>query len=318
MSQVAGPVPGEPSWFQGARAATDALPSGLPEVSVCIPVYNGAATLAATLASILSETSPVFEVVVLDNASTDDTAALLSAYTDSRLRVVTNPVTVPLADNWNLAVRLARGKYVKVVCADDLIKPGALEIQARVLRQENDVALVAARRDMVDVQGEVIAPARGLRRLIGRMAGEKVIRRVVLSGQNPIGEGAGVMFRQVDFIAVDGFHGERVFPMDIDLWVRLLRRGDFVGLPESMAAFRIGLTSASALATADQHHEYLGFVRSVAATPDSGLRRGDLTANAVRAQFSRLRRTMLFRFVRTSPRTQARVRRVTQACGKRS
>lgn len=285
--------------------------SRTPQVSVCVPTYNGAATLDATLASVLAEPMTDLEVLVLDNASTDETQAVLAAYNDPRLRVERNETTLDIAANWNRIVELSRGELVKVVCADDVIRLGALVAQVRVLSDDPDIAVVASRRDMIDHDGHIIASSRGLARLIGRFRGEDAVRRIVRSGQNPIGEGAGVMFRRADFDAVGGFRGYPVFTMDLDLWVRLLRRGDFVGQSESLASFRIGTTTVSARATAVQHQEYLGFVRAIAADPTSGVRRADLQVGAMRAPFARLRRVLLFRLVRSPDRVQAAVQRAT-------
>jgi cellulose synthase/poly-beta-1,6-N-acetylglucosamine synthase-like glycosyltransferase len=79
-----------------------------PRVSVCIPVYNGERFLAETIRSVLDQTYRDFELVVLDNASTDATGRIARSFGDARVRVETNPATIVQPENWRAAVRLCR------------------------------------------------------------------------------------------------------------------------------------------------------------------------------------------------------------------
>ncbi|NNG38559.1 glycosyltransferase [Flexivirga sp. ID2601S] len=234
-------------------------------VSVCIPTYQGGRFLDETLRSVLAQDADDLEVVVRDNASTDETAQVLAAHDDPRLRVITAAETVDLPTNWRLAVEATTGDYVKLVCADDLIAHGAIRRQAAVLSARPEVSVVAARRALIDSQSRILLRHMGLRGLLGVHPGGRVARTIVRRGGiNPIGEPCGVMFRRADYDAVGGWDGSRVHPMDVDLWLRLLRRGDLFGQPDELAAFR---TSESAYSTAhskDQYAEYVGFSRRVA------------------------------------------------------
>ena len=83
-----------------------------PKVSVCIPVYRGEAFLAETVRSVLSQTFEDFELVLLDNASTDETPHIARSFGDPRLRIVTNVTTLSQPDNWRRAVELCRAPLV--------------------------------------------------------------------------------------------------------------------------------------------------------------------------------------------------------------
>jgi glycosyltransferase involved in cell wall biosynthesis len=218
----------------------------IPSVSVCIPVYNGELFLAETIRSVLDQTYRDFELVVLDNASPDESGAIARSFHDPRIRVERNPMTLPQAENWNRVVELARGPLVKVVCADDLLHPRCLELQVEPMDADPGLAVVASRRHMIDEESRVIVPRRGLKGLVGVHTGVEVARRVVRSGANPIGESNNVLFRREDFFTVGGWKTDRPNVMDIDLWLRLLQLGDFLGLPEALAAFRIGRGTVSA------------------------------------------------------------------------
>ncbi len=254
-----------------------------PEVSVCIPAYRGAEMLPATLRSVLAQDHDDFEVVVVDNASDDGTDRAVRPFlADPRVRFLPFSDHVSLADNWRRAVDACRGELVKLVCADDIIHPHALTTQALVLRDDPTVSVVASRRHVIDDQGRILAGASGLHGLLGRHTAADVAHAILRLGINPIGEPNGVLFRRSDYDAVGGWDGDHVFAMDIDLFLRLLTRGDLVGQPDSLAAFRVWPQSLSSAHSARQYDQNLAFVRRVAQTygEDADSRRLGLVAKA--------------------------------------
>src|SRR5438552_8302595 len=100
-----------------------------PQVSVCIPTYNGAAYLTDCLDSVVSQTYSSFEVLVVDDCSADASAEIARTYArrDSRIRVFVNETNLGLVGNWNRCVQLARNEWIKFVFQDDLIRPECLE-----------------------------------------------------------------------------------------------------------------------------------------------------------------------------------------------
>jgi glycosyltransferase involved in cell wall biosynthesis len=265
-----------------------------PHVSICIPVRNGERFLAATIRSALDQTCPDIEVVLLDNASTDATPEIMGSFDDPRIRAVRNPDLLSLSDNWNRAVRLGGAPLVKLLCADDLLHPRCVELQVRHLEGNPGSALVAARRHMIDERNRVIAPNRGLSGLTGVHTGCEVARRVVRSGTNPIGEPGGALFRREHFDAVGGWRAERRHVMDLDLWMRLLPHGRFVGLQQTLAAFRIGRGSVSATNDRAVYDEQRQLVDEVIMTTCFDVRRRDMRIGRFGAPAGRARRRALF------------------------
>jgi glycosyltransferase involved in cell wall biosynthesis len=265
-----------------------------PHVSVCIPVYQGEQFLGQTIRSVLEQTYHDYELVVLDNASHDNTSRIAHSFHDPRLRIETNQTTIPQPYNWRRAVALCRAPLIKLLCADDLLHPRCLELQVPPMDADARIALVAARRNMVDEHGRVVAPHRGLARLVGRRCGVQVARRVMRTGTNPIGEPGGVLFRRADYLAVGGWHPGRRWAMDLDLWIRLLQRGDLVGLAETLAAFRVGAHSLSAENDARIYHDQNAIMNQIAATPQLNIRSLDRAAARIGAPIGRLRRRLLF------------------------
>lgn len=235
-------------------------------VSVCVPTYQGARFLSETLDSILAQDYDDFELVVCDNASTDSTPEILASYDDPRLRVVRNTEVVDLPTNWRNAVEASTGTLVKVVCADDLLAPGVLRRQAEILQQHPEVTLVSSRRAMIDAESRVRVASTGLGDLAGMRDGREVARSIVRrGGANPVGESAATMFRRADYEQVGGWDRTHVYPMDIDLWIKLAGLGRFYGIPEPLAAFRRSDSNLSAAHSREQYEELRALMRQVSA-----------------------------------------------------
>jgi glycosyltransferase involved in cell wall biosynthesis len=276
----------------------------VPSVSVCIPVYQGERFLAETLRSVLDQTYRDFELVVLDNASSDHSAAVVQSFGDPRIRLERNSTVLSQPDNWNRVVQLTRAPLVKLVCADDLLHPRCLELQVAPMEADPGLALVAARRHMIDEQSRVIVPRRGLAGLTGVRTGVEVARRVVRNGANPIGEPGGVLFRREDFFAAGGWRADRTYIMDLDLWMRLLQYGEFLGLPETLAAFRIGRGSVSSENGDRITEEQRLLVEEIGDSPLFQVRGIDMTVGRIFAPAGRARRRALFAISKFSARKQ--------------
>ncbi|MRH88245.1 glycosyltransferase [Nocardia sp. SYP-A9097] len=208
----------------------------MANLSVCVPVHDSGRTLRATLRSIL-EQDTAFEVIVLDNASTDDTVRVAHSFNDKRLRVVRNRVPLPIGENWNKCVSLATGRLVKVVCAGDILLPGSLDKQVAVMGDQG-IAVCASKFQVVDADGRVEQTGLGLPNLLGQRDSRTLLRTIVRRGPADFGPTATAMFRRKDFERVGGFRGDPALPMDVDLIARLSAFGLFYGMSESLAAWR--------------------------------------------------------------------------------
>jgi glycosyltransferase involved in cell wall biosynthesis len=108
-----------------------------PVVSVIIPVWNGAALLPETLRSLQSQTFTDFEALIVDDGSTDDTAAVAGTFcqADARLRLVSRP-HAGLSATRNAGLELARGEFIAFLDSDDVWLPGKLERQMELFRAD--------------------------------------------------------------------------------------------------------------------------------------------------------------------------------------
>ncbi len=116
----------------------------MPRVSVITPSYNGAAHIAATIDSVLAQTLTDWEMVIVDDCSTDDTRAVLASYTDPRIRVIALPENLGPVGARNRAFAAARGRYVAGLDQDDLCHPDRFAFQAAFLDAHPGTVLVAS------------------------------------------------------------------------------------------------------------------------------------------------------------------------------
>jgi len=106
-----------------------------PFFSICIPNYNYARYIGETIQSVLNQTCQDFEIIVADNASTDDSVDVVRKFNDPRISLVVNQYNVGFAPNLDLATENARGEYIILLSSDDLIMPNALEQYAELISQ---------------------------------------------------------------------------------------------------------------------------------------------------------------------------------------
>jgi len=255
----------------------------VPAVSVCVPLYNKETFVGRTIASLLAQTFTDFELVVLENASTDGSLEMVRGFDDPRIVLVRSSSTVPMIENYNRIVGLARAPLIKVINADDQLEPTALERQVAVLESDPDVAMVTCRQSIIDENDEVFARGHCLRTpdLIGRQDRATVVRRVVRHGSNPIGNPGNVLFRRAAFDACGGFRAHP-FVGDVGLWVELVRHGHYYGIPEDLAVFRCAPMSHSTSTRAANIVAQRRFIHSVMRTHRDVVRSRDRILSVLR------------------------------------
>lgn len=126
-----------------------------PKCSIVLTCYLGLRWIERTIKSVLGQTYQNWELVVVNDASPDDSASLLERYRqrDSRIIVVTNPTNLGIARTCNRGVRESTGTYVSFLDQDDLLKPNKLDLQVRYLEEHPDAGVVWGRVELIDADG---------------------------------------------------------------------------------------------------------------------------------------------------------------------
>jgi glycosyltransferase involved in cell wall biosynthesis len=129
-----------------------------PLVSICIPTYNRPEYLRRAVESCLAQTMPDFEIVITDNSTNDDSAALAARWTDPRIRYCRNDGNIGPIASCNRVVSLSRGRYIKFLMDDDLLKPRCLELLAAGLEKFPGAGVAMAPMDLIDDMDRRIHP----------------------------------------------------------------------------------------------------------------------------------------------------------------
>lgn len=202
-----------------------------PRVSVLLPVRNGGDWFALALGSILDQQDCDFELIVIDDGSSDGTSQRLAACPDPRLRVLRREGG-GLVAALNAGLALARGTYVARMDADDISLPGRLAGQAAVLDADAAAVLVHGSVDVIDANG----------RRIGEVLAQPCSpedRRAELMWERdrfPIIHPA-VMIRRSVLVDLGGYR-HSPSAEDHELWLRLLRQGKIVAQPDKVLLYR--------------------------------------------------------------------------------
>jgi glycosyltransferase involved in cell wall biosynthesis len=219
-----------------------------PRVSVAIPAYNAARWIREAIDSALNQTFADLEIVVVEDASSDETLEVVAAIEDPRLRLFANPVNLGHSGNWNRVVSLCRAPFVKFLCGDDVLREDCIEKMVARFERSDDVGLVFSRR-VISVASEDVAQewqsAYAMRHLsFGQLAdvndGRWMFETYLASGfdDNWIGEPTNVMMRRTLLERLPGFHPQIRQAADMDLWVRALFHGDVGFVDEPLATYR--------------------------------------------------------------------------------
>lgn len=129
-----------------------------PLVSIAIATYNRAHLIGLTLDSLRAQTVSNFEIIVSDDASTDDTERVCGEYArrDSRVRYDRNATRLGLANNCSRVLRLTRGEFVVLAGDDDVYDPAYLERLISLIRSDDRIAIAACRVDVIDQSGTFV------------------------------------------------------------------------------------------------------------------------------------------------------------------
>jgi glycosyltransferase involved in cell wall biosynthesis len=209
-----------------------------PKISVLVPTRNYARYLPEALDSVLGQDCVDLEILISDNASTDATPEVTARYAarDQRIRVHRHEKNLGMVQNFNWCLHQARGEYIKYLFGDDrLDPPGALRQLAGFLDENPSAVLAGTARQVIDDASQPMTVWDDFS-TAGLHPGARVIARCLQANANLVGEPSAVMFRHAQARA--GFDPEYRQLVDLELWLRLLEKGDFFYSPTVLSSFR--------------------------------------------------------------------------------
>jgi len=211
-------------------------------VSVVVPVYNAARTLDEALRSVRAQTWSALDIIVVDDGSTDDSAAIASLHADADRRVrILSQRNRGVAAARNSGIAAAAGEFVAMLDADDLWHPSKIQRQMEVMAEGgDDVGLSYTGYAVLDEFGRIQGPP-----VLGAPHG-MVLKE--LCRENFIGNGSSVLFRKAALVSAGGYDpGLREANAqgceDLQLYLRIAERYSFAMVPESLTGYRLSSTT---------------------------------------------------------------------------
>ena len=217
-----------------------------PNVTILIPTYNRAGLLPEALRSVRAQTYENFELIILDDASTDATKEIILPFLkDPRVRYIAHPCNIGIATNRNHGLSVARGQYVAMLDSDDVwLDTGKLAQQVEYLEKNSGCAIVGTWMVQIDEQGNHL-------KKISFAESDTAIRKSILY-KNHIAQ-SSVLFRKEAARKVGGYDETLATMEDHDLWLKMGIENRFATLPIYALGYRIhqgGITKSKKMRVA--------------------------------------------------------------------
>lgn len=204
-------------------------------ISICIPVYNMQDCIVRAIESALAQQYDNFEVLVIDNRSTDETYARASAVKDDRLRIVQNDSNLGAYGNHNQCLTLARGEWIKFLHGDDELLPNCLAEFAKVLPScPNDIALLACAAIRLDENDQEFGRTASAGRLFIM---KRATRQLTIQG-NMIGTPTMTLIHKERFQKIGSFDRSMEPASDGDAWINLMKNYPSAIFPACLVKLR--------------------------------------------------------------------------------
>jgi glycosyltransferase involved in cell wall biosynthesis len=213
--------------------------SAAPLVSIVVPSFNGAPWLREALDSLLAQTYPNIEILLLDDASTDETPAIAAEYED-RIRYIRQPQNMGIYDNVNIGIADAKGEFIATYHADDIYLPNIVEEQIAYLQAHPEVGAVFASDILVDANGREYGRIKLPKEVRGdRPLPYPVVLNTLLSYKNnflvcPTAMVRASVHRDVGVYRQDKYRNTS----DLEMWLRIAERYPIAVLEAHLMKYR--------------------------------------------------------------------------------
>lgn len=229
-----------------------------PLLTIGIPTYNSAHFLSDSVGSVMRQGLSDFEIVIVDNASLDNTEEVVNSMGNPRIRYFRNTTNLGSRENHNRCLSEGRGRYFKFLGADDVLLEGVLTKQLSVLEDRQDVTLVTCNLSLTNSK---LDRDRTLCCFPGSCLGSDIINLCLSGLNNYIGGPSNFMFRLADAAGLSMNDSYR-YVSDLRFGLQLLQRGNYVNIDDIGYLYRRHASSDTETncPASIRMHEYLRLV----------------------------------------------------------
>ncbi len=216
-----------------------------PVLSVLMPVYNGREYLRPAIDSILAQTFTDFELIIVNDGSTDGSEKIIQEYRDPRIVLITQK-NQGVARSLNNGLDVARGKYVRRHDADDTSTPDSFQIQITFLESHPEYVMVCGQEAFMTATGKIAWKYRVPNNIFfqGRALVDLDFSHFSISSSSPVVHGTAC-FRREEVISLGKYRTEFTVSEDNDLWLRLLEKYKIAVLNQCTYFMRLHGASAT-------------------------------------------------------------------------
>jgi glycosyltransferase involved in cell wall biosynthesis len=208
----------------------------VPLVSIVIPVFNGELTIKETVTSVLNQTFLDFELIIINDGSSDSTLDVLAEFKDTRVKIFTY-TNSGLSASRNRGIDHALGEYISFLDADDLWTADKLEAQLNALQEYPEAAVAYSWTDFIDERGNMLGI--GIHYTVNGYVYPKLLEFFF------IGSGSNALIRKQVFDEVGRFDETLTSAEDMDIFLRLASRYQFSAVPAPQILYRVTDNSMS-------------------------------------------------------------------------
>ena len=221
------------------------MPIKAPKVSVVMPAFNAAQFIRPAVDSILAQTYEDFELIILNDGSTDSTQSIVEGYSDPRIRLM-NKENSGVASTLNLGLQEAQGEFIWRHDADDVSLPQKLEKEVAFLRAHPEFVLCATQVAFMSERGRVAWNKKQPKDGWLRSEAYREVFFEDFSPYSPVTHGT-TLFRRSILEYTGGYREAFITSEDIDMWLRFLEHGRLAVLNECLSLHRLSSSSATAV-----------------------------------------------------------------------
>lgn len=206
-----------------------------PLISILIPNYNRGKYIAKAIQSALDQTYKKIEIIVVDNCSTDHSWNIIKSFRKNGVKIYKNPLNIGPTANFNECIRLAKGKYIKILHSDDMFEKDAVRKQVSLMEQHPKVGLVYGSVTKIDENGRELGLVSPFDK--GHVVSGKEELKTLLKSNYIFYSAA--MIRTECLKDVGLFDPEIPFCNDWDLWMRICIRYDIGYIKDVVGFYRV-------------------------------------------------------------------------------
>jgi len=208
----------------------------MPTVSIIMPVYNAEKFLKTAIDSVLSQTYQNFELLIYNDGSTDNSLNIIESFSDQRIKVINYQKNIGYIYRLNEGLKIAKGKYIARIDADDIWHPQKLEKQVEILNKNKNLAFIATDFYRIDYQKYILSIDKNSQ--YNNNLRHNILKKNLICHSS-------ILFKKKNCFSAGSYNENMKYTEDYHCWIKILSKYDGIILPEILTYYRISSNQIS-------------------------------------------------------------------------